>query len=822
MRPSRVALRAALPAAALLFLPVLLALSAEAAPPLDATTRDFDQLHVVVRVSPHIAEGTVDGRTTIRFASLADPLKVLRLHCEETDVLGVRDGDDAPLVFRVEGGILSVTLEKPLPRGQEASVTVRSRSRPTAGLYFHAPCKECPDTPLEMYSQGEGTDNRRWFPCYDEPDDRCTCEVFATVAKDLKTVSNGALVASRDAGPDLREDHWRLDQRIPTYLISLIVGRFETVLEEWKGVPLEYNGPVGRAEEIRAGFAASPAIMDFFSEYTGRRFPYPRYAQTTVWDFVYGGMENAGATTMNMRLLHTRDAEPSYSPDNLVAHEMAHQWFGDLLTCRTWDHIWLNEGFATYFADLFFEHRDGADQFAIDRHEQNRGYMRGTPRPDALGLERKPRGDVPLELFGGKQYDRGAAILHQLRIELGDDVFREGVRRFVREHEDRAVVSEDFRRSMEAQAGQDLGWFFDQWVYGAGYPALAVSCAYETLADKTVVAHVTVDQTQAAGSGQTDAFRITVPVRFGAGKDAVPARLDVRRRHQVFDVPVGAKPAAFLRVGDGGGTFVQVALRQDRAAWTAALEQDTDVTGRMDAADALADWPDATVPALARALASDGSYAVRKAVVDALGRIAGRPALAALHAATKDADSRVREAAANALAGRTRAEAAEALAGLAASDPSPYVRAAAGRGLGKVHAEGAFEALKALLAVDSHREVVRAGCLEGLRALGDARAIDLAKPLLAYNWPRGDQHKMRQTALDLLLALAPDEPATHAVVVGLLDDAYHRMRSWAAEAAGKYLVRSAEERLKKMAASDPDGGAKHAAKAALDRLAGKK
>src|ERR1051326_8028476 len=160
--------------------------------------------------------------------------------------------------------------------------------------------------------------------------------------------------------------------------------------------------------------------MDFFSTYTERHFPWPRYAQTTVGDFVYGGMEHAGATTMNMRLLHTLDARPNYSPDGLVAHEMAHQWFGDLMTCRDWDHIWLNEGFATYFTDLYFEHRDGPEEFALDRWRQNRGYFEKAPHPETLGLTASLRGDVPLELESeGKQYDRGAAILHQLRIELG-------------------------------------------------------------------------------------------------------------------------------------------------------------------------------------------------------------------------------------------------------------------------------------------------------------------------------------------------------------------------------------------------------------------
>jgi aminopeptidase N len=816
------------------FAPFLLAVAwlsvptpARAAPPLDATTRDFDQLHLRVSIEPHVKEGWVDGLAALTFASLADPLRVLRLHCEETDVLSVIDPGTEPLVFRVADDILSITLGEPLPRGQESEVRIRYRSKPTQGLFFHCPTGDCPDMPLEMYSQGEGTDNRRWIPCYDEPDDRLTVAMDVKVPTDLKTVSNGTLTGSTPSRDGkTRQDHWRLEQRIPTYLISLIVGRFETITEKWKDVPLEYNGQIGRTEEIRTGFASTPAIMAFFVDYIGHPFPYPRYAQTTVWDFVYGGMENAGATTMNMRLLHTPDAKPNYSPDNLVAHEMAHQWFGDLLTCRTWDHLWLNEGFATYFADLFFEHRDGPEEFAIDRFEQNRRYMEGTPRPETLNLKPSPRGDVPLELFGGKQYNRGAAILHQLRIELGDDLFREGVRRYVKDHQDEAVVTEDLRHSMEAAAGRDLKWFFDQWVYGAGYPVLDVSYAFAKPpgGGKPGQAVVTVVQTQAAGSGQPEAFRLRVPIRFATREGAVNGVLDLRQRRQTFTVPIeGAEAPRYLRVGVGGGTFAKASVKQDRAAWAAMLASEPDPTARMQAAETLPDWPDATtVEDLARALAGDASYAVRAEAADALGRIDGPAPLGALLAALSDGDARVRESVAEALGGRTRDEAGKVLTTLATSDPSPYVRAAAALSVGRVHADGAFETLQSLLSVDSHREVVRKGAFLGFRALGDARAIELAKPLLVYNWRRGDHHGMRQEAMNMVLALAPDEPSSHAVVVSLLDDPYFRMREWAAEAAGKYLVRSAEARLKTMADSDPHGGAKRAAKEALERLAAKR
>jgi aminopeptidase N len=804
------------------------------AAPLDSTTRDFDQKHVIVRVTPHIEKGSIDGETTIRFAPLHDGFTVLRLHCQEITVTTALDAAGTALPFKLDDSILSITLPAPLAKDVDAEVTVKYACSPTAGLFFHAPTAASPNTPVEMYSQGEGKDNRRWIPCYDESDDRSTVEIYATVPKKLKTIGNGVLSSSNMEKDGTRTDHWTLDRRIPSYLISLIVGDFATVTADWNGVPLEYNTQVGRETEVCEGCSGTPAMMTFFSEYTGRRYPWPRYAQTTVWDFVYGGMENASATTMNMRLLHGAETRPTYAADGLVAHELAHQWFGDLLTCRTFDHMWLNEGFATYFTDLFFEHRDGPEQFAMERWNSNRGYMNGTPAPHTLGLVKSPRGDIPLELSGGKEYSRGAAILHQLRIELGDDVFKRGIQRYVKDNEDRPVTTEDFRHAMERESGTDLKWFFDQWVYGAGYPVLNVKYEFiENYAPTEAEEHhptvrVTIEQTQPAGSGQTDTFRISVPLRVGVAPRGVDAsgavRLDVRRRKQIIDVPLrDAKTAPrWIRVGDGGGLFARVNLQQSWWDSAKALAEDPDPTGRLEAVEALLERPIDAAKSFATRLPDEKRAEVRAAMVRGMWATGAARSISPDLAAA-DKDPRVREALADVLGTTDRAFAAKTLTALATTDASPYVRAAAARSLGRLHAENAFDVCAKLLAdVDSHREIVRSGALDGLRALADPRAIPLAKRHLSYDWARGDHHNMRHAALDLLLALAPDDPDTHAAILPLLSDVYHRMRARAAEACGNFGIRAAEPRLREMADRDPDGGAKGAAKAALDRLASKK
>jgi aminopeptidase N len=781
------------------------------APPLDPTTRDFHQRHLEIHVTPDIVAGSVKGEVRVAFESLVDALKTLRLHCLETQVQGVVGEKGQALPHALKDGVLSVELAAALGRGQDSAVTIAYVSKPTQGLFFHKPTKEDPSTPLELYSQGEGTDNRRWIPCYDEPDDRCSWEVHATVAADLETISNGVLKGSTKNDDGTRTDHWDFDARGPTYLISLIVGRFATVTDKWKDVVLEYHGPVGREEDLKTALGQTPAMMQVFSDYTGLDYPWPRYAQTFVWDFVYGGMENTTATTLNIRALHGPKARPNYRSEGLVSHELAHMWFGDLLTCRTWDHIWLNEGFATYFTDLYFESRYGTDELLLRRRDQNADYMRGTPDPAALDLKKKPRGDVPLELHGGKQYDRGAAILHTLRREIGDTAFKEGVRRYVAGWRDCAVATEDLRVAMEQAAGQDLRWFFDQWVYGVGYPVLEVSHDAEK-------GRLLVKQVQPRKGGQ-GLFRISVPVRWGATGPVT--WLHVYREEHSFGLK---KAGPFLRFGVGGDLLMQVKLEQDLEAWKAALASDPDVNGRLDAVEALEEFGTDAVDAVAVALAKDGSFAVRRECARALSRLGGgEPALRALLSAMGDADSRVREAVMTALGERRRDRVAAPLLGVVKGDANDYVRAAAVRSLAQVKAPGAFETLRDVLATaDSHGDVIRTACLDGLRSLGDRRALELAPTYLDYEWGKGGTHGVRRAALECLTALGGDDAVVRAKVVTLLSDPYHTMRSWAAEACGKYEIREAVEPLKALAEKDWHGGVKGAANTALERLGVKK
>ncbi len=786
------------------FGPQGVAAAPEADRPLDHTTRDFDQIHMAIHVDPDLAKGTVGGRVVHRIASLVHGLKEVRLHAQDMQILEVTDSAGTKLERKHAKNILTIQLGKAVPYQAETTFTVRYKAKPKRGLYFHRPTEAAPDTPWFLYSQGQGTDNRRWIPCYDEPDDRLSWDLYVIAKAKFQTVSNGVLVESSDPARGERTDHWRFKGRSPTYLITLIVAPLETITTQHKGVQLDFSAPHGHREQLETSLAETANMLDFFGEYLQAPYPWPRYAQTYVWDFIYGGMENVTATTLNMRALHTKAIRPNYRSEGLVAHELAHMWFGDLLTCRTWKHIWLNEGFATYFTDLFFEFRYGPDAFLLRRRRQNAGYMKGTPKASELKLERDPRGDIPLELFGGKQYSRGAAILHTLRRHVGDEIFRDAIRAYVKRHRDTPVTSEDLRTVVEDVAGEDLAWFWKQWVYGLGYPKLDVR--YDERAKQLIVRQT---QKQAGGQGL---FRLRVPIRWG--RDGAVQTYTIHKARHAFPMERGA---SFLRFGVGGDLPMKVTLHQSPTAWAEALAGDPDVTGRVDAAEALETFGPVAVPALQSAL-QDGAWAVREAAAKVLGRLDGMPAAAALLQAVNDADARVRVAVMDALGAKNRRMAGPAVAHAVETEPHPTVRAAAARALGKLKVKGAYEQLIALLAVASDQEQVRTGAIDGLKSLGDARAVEPVRPYLAYRWGQGANHVLRQAALNCVTTLAPDELIVHMAIVPLVRDPYHRMRSWASEAAGTFGVREAIPNLVEVTKSDWNGGVKGAAKKALKRL----
>ncbi|MBL4847982.1 MAG: M1 family metallopeptidase [Planctomycetes bacterium] len=372
-----------------------------------------------------------------------------------------------------------LVIERKLKRGERLRFTINYVvEEPEEGLYFFGPSKESPNVPYQVWSQGESLFSRYWFPCVDHPDERQSTSIVARVAKGLTVVSNGAHLGI-SKGKD-GTAIWRFEQKREhvAYLVTLVVGTFATITAKpWRGkVPVTYYVPPDRKDDALRSFGRTHEMMDLFSKLTGVDYPWPKYEQVVVEQFSYGGMENTGATTLNERTLHDERAHLDYSSEGLVAHELAHQWYGDLLTCRDWAHTWLNESFATYFDALWTEHSQGADAYAYELFKNSeRGIPAGRSRP--IVDRYYPSSD---SMFDGRVYPKGSCVLHMLRRQLGETYFWEGIRGYTRALSDKSVESVDLRRSFERVSGRNLERFFHQWTERAGHPVLDVKLARDS------------------------------------------------------------------------------------------------------------------------------------------------------------------------------------------------------------------------------------------------------------------------------------------------------------------------------------------------------
>ena len=310
-----------------------------------APDRVVDILHIALEIEVDPAARTVAGTATLRAAALA-PTKVVELDAVELTIESVT-ANGKKATFRHDGKKLRIELGSQLQPAEELVLAVEYRGAPRRGLYFTAPDDGYPDKPTQAWTQGQDEDSRYWFPCFDSPNEKATSEVIATVPAGMFALSNGTLVSDRSHGGK-RVVHWRLDVPHSCYLITLAVGELATIEHRWRDIVVTYHAAKGREAEAERTLARTPRMLEVLSERFGVDYPYTRYAQVFVADFIFGGMENTTATTLTDTILYDERAALDFDADALVAHELAHQWFGDLLTCKDWGEIWLNESFATY------------------------------------------------------------------------------------------------------------------------------------------------------------------------------------------------------------------------------------------------------------------------------------------------------------------------------------------------------------------------------------------------------------------------------------------------------------------------------------------
>jgi aminopeptidase N len=775
-------------------------------------SHDYDQQHIALDLRFDWEREQAVGTATITFAPLKADLSRVEFDAGNMTFTSVKLASGTPLKFESDAAHekLAVTLDRAYQPSDVVTVVISYHTNGVenkpglpgfgSGLRFIKPTPDDPKRPRQIWSQGEAEQNHYWFPCYDHPNDFATTEITATVEKPLTVISNGRLVETRDNRDNTRTFHWKIDEPHATYLTSIIVGDYAPVEGSYAGIPVVSYVYPSEINEGRVTTKRLPDMVKFFSEVTGVRYPYAKYAQTMAEDFG-GGMENISATTQTERMIHDARAELDQTADSLESHELAHQWFGDYVTCRYWSDIWLNESFATYFQALWDEHSLGEDDFLYSDVKANQdqylaAWSRGQRRPVVTKNFAGP--DAVFDTYA---YPRGGAVLHMLRRQLGDRDWWRAINHYLTKYAHQPVETEQFRIAIEEATGRSMDRFFDQWVYRMGHPVFRVTQGYDAAA-KTLKLTVRQEQKVDPNSNypQVSLFEVPLDVEVVAGgATRIEHILIEPKEEQTFTFRADAEPQ--LVNFDYGGTVIKE-LKFDKTTDALAYQSanDADVLGRVwalgqlsararDKATSDADRKRA-VGALAAALAGDKFWGVRQDSARALRDSASDPAArAALLAATKDADARVRARAVSSL-GVLKDPALAPTFQQLLSDRSYGVVRAAAVALGETKAAAAYDALARLLDVPSWRDSVRVAGLDGLAALGDRRALETA---LRYAAP-GNPEQVRASAVLLLGAVGGgDERAFQAVSDALLKSV-SPFRFQLAGAAGGALVQLGDAR----------------------------
>jgi aminopeptidase N len=774
--------------------------------------RAVDLRHLKLEVKLDVAAKSVSGTATHTVAPYTDDLAEVAFDAIDMEISAATvDGKVAP--FRNDGECVHIVLGAGRKRGNEVKVGLTFRSTPRLGMYFIAPDAGYPDKPVQVWTQAQDEDSKYWYPCYDSPNDKQTSEMLVTVPSDWFALSNGRLLEDKLQRNGTRRFHWYQDRPHSTYLVTLAAGKFARIDGTRDGLTVDYYVEEKDAEAGRLTFARTPEMIALFEEISGVKYPWSKYSQVVVRDFVFGGMENTSATTMYEDIILDRKAARDFTSDDLISHELAHMWWGDLLTCRDWSHGWLNESFATYFEMLWDEKHRGLDHYRQGAAENTETYLgERYRRPVVSNVFHQP-----IDLFDRHLYEKGSVVLHTLRGVLGDDAFFRSLRRYCRENQERSVITQDLANAVDAETGRNLDWFFDQWVYKPGHPVLKVSWSWD---EATKMATVGVKQTQSSEDGTAEVFRLPVTIDFKTGRTKPRAfRVEVTEREQTFLFALPSKPD-ICRFDPYNWILKELEFEKSVGELRLQLRDDDDIAGRKAAAKGLGVKGGVeAVKALATAVQTDRFWGVQAAAAKGLGAVRSEQARDALLGLLAVRDHKARRAVVAAL-GEFRGDESvfAAIVPIAKRDQSWFVEREANLSIGKLRVKGSFEALAENIKRPSFRSVVRVGCIDGLAELRDERGFAVIAAAARY----GEPAAARRWAVAALGRLGEfvESPQLDPceVVAEFLHDPDFRVRVAAANALKALKDDSYASKLDDMARRELDGRAIRVAREASAAL----
>ena len=787
--------------------------------------KEFHAEHIKIQLKVDLDKKRISGHCTTRLWPLREGIRAFHLDACEMRIGGVAfDGEKVP--FEHDGKVLAVTLPENLKTSAH-ELRVDYSAEPRQGVYFISPDEKFPDKPVQAWSQGEPEFTRYWYPCHDHPDDKATSETLITVPEGNVVVSNGRLLSKGKAEgePGWVTFHWKEDVPHSTYLTSFAAGRFGMTEEEAEGVVLQYYFPESKRADAPRLFGMTPDMLKVFESLTRTKYPYEKYSQIAVHDFMIGGMENVSATTLTDTRFPDARSEEDYMarysrPDRnhieLVAHEFAHMWFGDLVTAKHWSHLWLNEGFATYFQALYTEKKYGKDEFRHDMVSKAEGYF----EEDETMYRRAIVDDTYVyadDVFDGYAYEKAAWMIHQLRYILGDDLFfkatGEYLKRFARANAD----THDYMKVVEEVSGLSLEGYFEQAFYKAGHPDFEVSYSWD---EATRTAEVAVKQAQHTDE-LTPVFSVPCELAFyvggAGGMTRLARRIQLRSQEERFHFELPGKPSV-VEFDPEEWLLKKVKFEKPVSMLLLQLGQSRDASSRRRAAEGLSAFKNdpTVVEALEKAARNDAvHHSVRSEAAKSLGKIGSKDALAALIGLSTLKHRRVRRSVVVALGEFKDKSVSAPLLAAIRGDESPFVQCVAAVSYGKALLPDAFEVLTSAAGTPSPESGMTEACLEALGYVKEPRTREFARRYLPYGKPI----RARVGALKALTKLGWLEEVDVSLLKDiLLEDKEYTVRAQVLETISELLDRRLLSAVKEAAEKDIDPRARRRAMEVALRL----
>jgi aminopeptidase N len=742
-----------------------------------ARSRDYDLEHSKIVLKFDIEQKKVIGDVTHSLSVFKNTNRL----CFDSVGLTIQSVllNKSAAKFETKDDKLIVSLAAEAKPGDKFEVEIKYEGKTSKGAYFILPDRDYPDRPRQIWTQGESEDTRYYLPTYDYPNDRLTTETILTVPASWITVANGKLASVKDAGNGLKTWTWLESLPSSTYLITVVAGEFDEVKDSWRGKPVTYYAPKGRGDRLKINYGRTPQMMEYFSKTIGVDYPWEKYAQAMVDDFVAGGMENSSATTNTSSSLVHPTLAPEYATgqDPLISHELGHQWFGDLVTCKDWGNVWLNEGFATFMETMWSEHYFPKDQSEYERWSSIADWFEQT----SLWAKPLVRHDFDdSSEFDGNAYGKGGLVLYMLRRQIGEAAFYRGLRHYLEVNRGKNVVTADLVKAIEEETHNNVDQFFTQWVYGAGAPRFDLAYTYDDTKHQIVLK---VKQTQKL-EGRVGIFRVPIEVEVTTASGAKTYPITVSKAEEAFALPADSAPVMVLF--DKGGHVLKTAeFHKDKKEWLYQAKKAEEFADRAAALEALAkikDDPDVDA-ALGEALRNDKAWGARAVAADKLGErgtpLAAKQLLDGLHTATEPwVRNRVAAAFGNF---KDQPEVAARLESLAKDDKSFRTRASALQALGKIKAENALATLNAAVKGDSPDDFLRNAALRAMGPLGDDHAV----PTLQEWAVPGKRIETRQAAISSLARLKKDDREITQQIASYLPESHAPIRFSAIFALGE-------------------------------------